>query len=160
MNDVFEKISKTITDTGKAVSEKTKQVGEAAKLNAKIVSSEHTVSENYTILGKFYYDNYKNNPDEGAVEAVNSITAALDAINEMKAQLLSLKGAVKCTACGAECPIENNFCGKGGAALEKPEVPEEEDTAEEAEVIETVAEEAPTVEEEVEVEVDAPSSEE
>ena len=30
MNDVFEKISKTITDTGKAVSEKTKQVGEAA----------------------------------------------------------------------------------------------------------------------------------
>lgn len=159
MNDVFEKISKTITDTGKAVSEKTKQVGEAAKLNAKIVSSEHTVSENYTILGKFYYDNYKNNPDEGAVEAVNSITAALDAIDEMKAQLLSLKGAVKCTACGAECPIENNFCGKCGAALEKPEAPTEEESAEEAEVIETSAEEAIAEEAPVQTE-DAPSSEE
>ncbi len=128
MNDVFEKISKTITDTGKAVSEKTKQVGEVAKLNAKIVSSEHTISDNYTLLGKYYYDNYKSNPDEAAVEYVNAITAASDAIEEMKAQLLSLKGAAKCPSCGAECPIENNFCGKCGAALEKPEpiVPEEE----------------------------------
>lgn len=160
MNEVFEKISKTITDTGKAVSEKTKQVGEAAKLNAKIVASEHTVSENYTILGKFYYDNYKNNPDEGAVEAVNSITAALDAIDEMKAQILSLKGAVKCTVCGAECPIENNFCGKCGAALEKPEVPTEEtaEEAEAAEVIETTADEVAEEEAPAQAE-EAPSSE-
>ena len=88
MNDVFEKISKTISDTSKVVTEKTKQVGEVAKLNAKIVSSEHTISENYTILGKFYYDNYKDKADDEALEAVNCIAAATDAIAEMKAQLL------------------------------------------------------------------------
>ena len=126
MNDVFEKISKTISDTGKVVSEKTKQVGEVARLNSKIVSSEHTISENYTILGKYYYDNYKNNPDEGAAEAVNSITAAFDAIHEMRAQILSIKGVVKCQSCGCECPIENSYCGKCGAHLEKPEPPVEE----------------------------------
>ena len=146
MNDVVEKISKAITDTSKAVSEKTKQVGNTAKLNAKIISSEHTVSENYTILGKYYYDTYKDNPDESAVEAVNAITAALISIDEMKTQILALKGAVKCTACGAECPLDNNYCGKCGVVLEKPEPVEEEEPAEEdapAEVIVVDAEEAP-----------------
>lgn len=127
MNDVFEKISKTISDTSKVVTEKTKQVGEVAKLNAKIVSSEHTISENYTILGKFYYDKYKDNPDEGAIVAVNSITAANDAIAEMKAQLLSIRGAVACQSCGCECPIEDSYCGKCGALLEKPEPPVNEE---------------------------------
>ncbi|MBQ8826817.1 MAG: hypothetical protein IJ007_06975 [Oscillospiraceae bacterium] len=128
MNEFFEKISKNITDTGKVVTEKTKQVSESAKLNAKIVSSENTISTNYTILGKYYYENFKENPAEEVAEACNAITAANDAIVTMKAQLLSIKGLVKCTACDAECPIENNFCGKCGAALEKPEpaLPEEE----------------------------------
>ena len=40
MNEFFEKISKNITDTGKVVTEKTKQVSESAKLNSKIVSSD------------------------------------------------------------------------------------------------------------------------
>ena len=144
MHDVFEKISKTVTDTGKVVTEKTKQIGEVAKLNARIVSSEHTISENYAILGKIYYEIAKENPDEKAVEAVNAITAATDAIAEMKAQILSIRGVVKCTGCGAECPIEDNFCGKCGTVLEKPVV--EEETAEEAsqapdDVIEVDAEE-------------------
>ena len=127
MNDVFEKIGKTLTDTGKAVSEKTKQVGDIAKLNAKIVSSERTISDNYTILGKYYYDNHKDDAEDGALEFVNGITAALDAIDDMKAQILSLKGVVKCQVCGIESPIENCYCGRCGAELEKPEPEEEEE---------------------------------
>lgn len=144
MNDVFEKISKNLTGAGKAVTEKTKQVSESAKLNAKIVSSEHTISENYAILGKFYYETYKSNPDDEVAEAVNSITAAMDAITEMKAQLLSIKGSVLCAACGAECPIESNFCPKCGSVLEKPQpVSDEAETvsADEVVVEETTAEE-------------------
>lgn len=127
MNEFFGKISKNITDTSKVVTEKTKQVSEVAKLNAKITSSENTISSNYTILGKYYYETFKENPAEEVMEACNAITAANDAIASMKAQLLSIKGLVKCTACGAECPIDNNFCGKCGAALEKPEPAAEEE---------------------------------
>jgi hypothetical protein len=130
MSEVFSRIRTTIADTGKAVGEKTKQVSESAKLNAKIVTAEHTVTENYTLLGKFYYENCKDHPDEAAEEYVNSITAALDSIKEMKAQILSLKGAVKCGVCGCECPIEYNFCGKCGSVLEKPEFPEENEAFE------------------------------
>lgn len=132
MNDVIEKISKTISETGKVVSEKTKLVSESAKLNSKILSKEGIVRSNYTVIGEYYYNKYKDAPDAEIADTVNELTEALNAIDEMKAQILSLKGAVKCVECGAECPIENSFCGHCGAKLVKPEPPKEEEPAEEA----------------------------
>ncbi len=144
MSDIIKKITDTITETGKNVGEKTKQVGSTAKLNAKIISSERSLSENYSLIGKYYYDTYKENPDEEIAEAVNSVTAALDTIAEMKGQILAIKGLVKCS-CGASCPIEDSFCGKCGAVLEKPEPVEE--TLEDEDEIEIVVAEEVTVEE-------------
>ncbi len=132
MSDIFKKIGDTLTETGKTVGEKTKQVGNVAKLNARIISAEHSISDNYTVIGKYYYDKYKNEPDEEIAETVNAVTASIEAIESYKNELLAIKGLVKCQNCGNECPYENSFCGKCGAAIEKPE-PEPE----EAEVQET-----------------------
>lgn len=148
MSDFLKKVGETITETGKSVGEKTKQVGNAAKLNAKIISSERSISDNYTILGKYYYDTHKDTPDEEVVETVNAITASIDAIAEMKAQILAIKGLVKCTECGADCPNEDDFCGKCGAKLVKPEPPVVEEPEAEAEVTEEAAEEEEASEEE------------
>lgn len=145
MSDIFKKIGDTLTETGKTVGEKTKQVGNTAKLNAKIISSEHSVSENYTIIGKYYYDNYKNNPDEEIAETVNAVTASLETIAQLKNEILAIKGLVKCQSCGNACPFEDSFCGKCGAALVKPEPAEEE--VEETEEIEAVSEETADVSE-------------
>lgn len=125
MSDIIKKITDTITETGKNVGEKTKQVGNVAKLNARIISSERSISENYTLIGKYYYDKYKENPDEEIAEAVNSITVSLETIADLKSQLLEIKGLVKCK-CGANCPIDDTYCGKCGAVLEKPEPVAEE----------------------------------
>lgn len=146
MSDIIKKITDTITETGKNVGEKTKQVGNTAKLNAKIISAERSISENYTLIGKYYYDTYKENPDEEIADAVNSVTASIDTIDEMKDQLLALKGLIKCDKCGANCPIDDTFCGKCGAMLEKPE-PIVEETEEKADIEVVVAEEV-TVEDE------------
>ena len=143
MSDILKKIGETITETGKSVSEKTKQVGNVAKLNAKIISSEHSIGENYIVLGKYYYDTYKDNPDDDVLETVNAVTASIDAISEMKAQILAIKGLVKCVNCGAECPCEDDYCGKCGTKLVKPEPP----------VIEEEAEEVPAETEEAETDV-------
>ena len=140
MSDIFKKIGDTISETGKTVGEKTKQVSSVAKFNAKIISSEHSVSYNYTILGKYYYDTYKDNPADEVAETVNSITASLETIADMKSQILAIKGMVKCQDCGAECPFEDTFCGKCGAKLEKPEPPVDEETPSEEEVIEVLEE--------------------
>lgn len=149
MSDIFKKIGDTITETGKSVGEKTKQVSSVAKLNAKIISSEHSVSDNYTILGKYYYDTYKDNPAEDVAETVNSITASLETIADMKSQILAIKGMVKCQDCGAECPFEDTYCGKCGAKLEKPEPPVEEEAPAEdvVEAIEEIPEDTDVTEE-------------
>lgn len=149
MSDIFKKIGDTITETGKTVGEKTKQVGNAAKLNAKIISSEHSISDNYTIIGKYYYDTYKNNPDEEIAETVNAVTASIETIAQLKSELLAIKGLVKCHSCGNECPYEDSFCGKCGAALEKPEpVSESDEEPEETERIEVDAEETAEISDE------------
>lgn len=150
MSDIFKKIGDTITETGKSVGEKTKQVSSVAKFNAKIIASEHSVSENYTILGKFYYDTFKNDPADEVAETVNSITASLETIAEMKSQILAIKGMVKCQECGAECPFEDTYCGKCGAKLEKPEPPAEESSVEETSAEQSSEEEVPEVIEEEE----------
>lgn len=143
MSDIFKKIGDTLTDAGKTVGEKTKQAGTVAKLNAKIISSERSISESYSILGKYYYDTYKNNPDEEIAETVNAVTAAVETIAELKSELLALKGLVKCTKCGGECPAEDTFCGKCGAELEKPEPAPAEEAVEDFEETEEV--EAPNI---------------
>ena len=93
MSDIIKKITDTITETCKNVGEKTKQVGNTAKLNAKIISSERSVSENYTLIGKYYYDTYKENPDAEIADAVNSVTASLETIAEMKSQIHQIANA-------------------------------------------------------------------
>lgn len=148
MSDIFKKIGDTITETGKTVGEKTKQVSSVAKYNAKIIASEHSISDNYTILGKYYYDTYKDNPAEEMAETVNSITASLETIADMKSQLLAIRGMVKCQDCGAECPFDDTFCGKCGAKLEKPEPPVEETPAEEEAPAEEIEEASEDVTEE------------
>lgn len=137
MNDTFfEKIGKTLTETGKAVTEKTKVVGESAKLNSKIIAKESSARSLYSEIGEYYYNKYKDAPDEEIADAVNELTEALNSIADMKNQLLSIKGAVKCTECGAECPIETAFCGKCGAKLVKPEPPVEEEIQNNTEAVE------------------------
>lgn len=143
MSDIFKKIGDTLTDAGKTVGEKTKQAGTVAKLNAKIISSEHSVSESYSILGKYYYDTHKDNPDEEIAETVNAVTAALDTIAELKNELLAIRGLVKCKNCGSDCPFEDSFCGKCGAELEKPEPAPAEEEVEDFEETEEV--EAPNI---------------
>lgn len=154
MSDILKKIGDTLTDAGKTVGEKTKQVGSVAKINAKIISCEHSISENYSILGKYYYDTYKDNPDDEIAETVNAVTASIETIAELKSELLAIKGLIKCQKCGSECPFEDTFCGKCGAELEKPE-PVEEEVEESEEIGEATEDEVPNI-----VVVDGDSSDE
>ncbi len=155
MSDIFKKIGDTITETGKTVGEKTKQVGNAAKMNARIISAEHSISENYTVIGKYYYEKHKNDPDEEIAETVNAVTASIETIAQLKSELLAIKGLVKCQNCGSACPFEDSYCGKCGAVLEKPEpaeeAAEESGEVEETEEIEVISGDTAEVSENIEI---------
>lgn len=112
--DIFEKIGDTIISAGKDVTEKAKELSSVAKLEMDIRSKEEFVEKQYALIGKKYYEAHKNDDildyDECAV-----IEEALRSIEEMRAQLLDIKGAKKCPQCGAEVVKGSSFCANCGA---------------------------------------------
>ncbi len=132
---MFEKIINTINNTGKAVGEKTKQSSDIVKANFKISSEERALIDLYCEIGKTYYDKNSDNPCCEEMKALfDKVAEKASLIEELKQQIRLLKGQVVCDNCGTEVSIENDYCGKCGAKLTKPE-PVEEPTAEKAEEV-------------------------
>jgi hypothetical protein len=129
MSDIFDKIGQTFSDIGESVSEKSKYVAEAAKLNAKILQEKSLIGSNYSEIGRYYAEHFADNPDPGISDKVAAVVKSKELIAEMESKILALKGYIKCTACGANVPFDDKFCGKCGAILDKPAppAPEEEE---------------------------------
>jgi hypothetical protein len=132
MSDIFDKIGQTFSDIGESVSEKSKYVAEAAKLNAKILQEKSSIGSNYSEIGRFYVLHYSDNPDPAISDKVAAVNASQALIAELEARILALKGYIKCTACGANVPFDDMYCGKCGTLLEKP-APEAAEVADAAE---------------------------
>lgn len=118
---MFEKFVETINNTGKAVGEKTRQGSDIVKANIKIASEERTLTDIYTEMGKLYYEKHKDDPCcETMTELCAKAGEKLESIEELKKQVRTLKGVNICANCGAEVALDNDFCGKCGAKVEKP----------------------------------------
>ena len=156
---MFEKFAETINNAGKAVGEKTKLGTDVVKANFKISSEERALNELYLEIGKTYYDNNLDNPCcETMKELFDKVSEKKASIEALKEHVRKIKGVLLCQNCGAEVDAENNYCGKCGAKIEKPEPVEEAPAEETEEVIDhedtveadAAGEEAP----EIKVEVD------
>ena len=124
---MFEKFAETINNAGKAVGEKTKLGTDVVKANFKISSEERALNELYLEIGKTYYDNNLDNPCcETMKELFDKVSEKKASIEALKEHVRKIKGVLLCQNCGAEVDSENDYCGKCGAHLEKPEPPVEE----------------------------------
>lgn len=128
---MFERFQKTVTDAGKTIGEKTKQGSDIAKAKLKISSEERALTDLYYEIGKTYYENNSDNPCcDTMKELFEKVAEKAALIESLKAQVRTLKGVVVCESCGADVPLENDFCGKCGAKIVRPE-PVIEEAAEE-----------------------------
>lgn len=117
---MFENLGKKLSETGKVISDKTKQVSETTQLSYKISVAEKEKETLFTVLGKSVYEQAKADSLSPYFGKCEEISAKQDEIDEMKKKLDALKGIIICPKCGAECNKDNDFCGKCGAKLEKP----------------------------------------
>lgn len=147
---MFEKIVETINNTSKTVGEKTKQGSDIVKANLKISSEERALTDLYTEIGKLYFENNKDNPCcETMAELFEKVCEKNTSIETLKHQIRVIKGVVVCENCGAEIGLENDYCGKCGAKLVKPEPVEEP----EAEAEEENVDHEDTVDVDIKIEV-------
>lgn len=105
------------------VRDKTSDVIEMQKLNAKINSEKSVIADQMKQIGEYYYNKHASGEptDPEIADLLGNIDARSKAIQEVEAQLKSIKAegdkAVFCGSCGARNNAGTNFCGSCGVKL-------------------------------------------
>jgi hypothetical protein len=120
------------------VRDKTSDVIETQKLNAKINSEKSAIADQMKQIGEYYYNKHvAGEPtDPEIADLLGSIDTHGKVIQEVEAQLKAIKeetaagpssgapsaaqptaGAIFCGSCGARNDTGTNFCGSCGAKL-------------------------------------------
>lgn len=131
--DFFERLGDTIVNVSRDVTQKAKDVSGIAKLKLDMKAKEDFIKEQYAALGKWYYQEHKE--EEGEQRAwIERIDEALEAIAQMELKILELKKARVCQECGAQASDTAEYCSVCGAKLVvvvKEDVPEADAATEE-----------------------------
>ena len=130
----FDKLSETLVNASKDVSQKAKDLSGVAKLTMDIHTKEDQVQKMYAQIGKLYFEEHKDD-DPAVYEQMTQIKEALAVIEDMKKELMELKGAKICPRCGKEIDKEDTYCKSCGAKLEEEEI-----------IVDAVVKEAPAEE--------------
>ncbi|MEN2775465.1 zinc ribbon domain-containing protein [Acetivibrio clariflavus] len=125
----FEKL----TSAGKDMAKKTKELADITKLNMQISSEEDKIKNKYLEIGKLYYELFSSNPDEKFAEFCAAITESKNKIALLKDQILEIKGAKKCSYCGAEIAKSAVFCSACGNKVANDENTTSDNTEESSE---------------------------
>lgn|GEM_PF-221932 len=127
----FDKLGETLVNASKDVSQKAKDLSGTAKLTLDIRSKEDQVQKLYTEIGRRYFDEHKED-DPVMYDEMGQVKELLTAIEDMKKEMLDLKGAKVCPRCGAEVQAQDAYCKSCGAKMEDDDI-----------VVDAVVKEAP-----------------
>lgn len=89
--DFFEKVGETITGVGKEAVDKTKAFAEVASLKNQIHTCDEIIKKNYGEIGRIYYDNFGDNPEEIFAKQCKAIKNVQDAKKTLEENLKELK---------------------------------------------------------------------
>lgn len=90
--DFFNKVEETITAKGQVVVDKAKQMAEIASLKSQIATCEEVIKKNYAEIGKMYYENFGDNPEELFVKQCRSIKNAQTGVKDLEEKIKEVKG--------------------------------------------------------------------
>ena len=90
--DIFEKVGETVVTKGKEVADKAKEIAEIANLRNQISTCEEVMKKNYIEIGKNYYNQYGDMPEEPFEKQCRSIKNAKNGIDELQDKIKEVKG--------------------------------------------------------------------
>ena len=111
--ETAEYIAAKSIELAKAAAEKTRLLARISKLNADIITEKDAMRRAYINLGKLYYENYKDGPDDIMVNDCERISTAIAMIADCKAEIEECKAEFRCSADGEtadEKPAEHCCC--------------------------------------------------
>lgn len=146
--DFFSKLGDKISSTSKDVAKKAKEVAEIANLNSQVSTKESTIKSTYVEIGKYVYENLKEDAPAEIAEKFAVIDGLMEEIDALKKNIQDLKGVQSCPNCGKDVETGAAFCPGCGNKMPEPVVEEVEPEEAPVEVTEEAApaEEAPVEE--------------
>ena len=106
-----------MTEAGKDVSQKVKDMTGIARLNMDIKAKENYINKQFAVIGEQYYEMHKDDI-EPLFEEMALINEAKEEILRMQNELADLKGMKKCPSCGATADQEAQYCPSCGTKYE------------------------------------------
>lgn len=89
--DFFEKIGETITTFGKEATDKAKEFAEIANLKSQIHTCEEVMKKNYAEIGKIYFDNFGDCPEDIFAKQCTAIKNAQEGKTALEEKVKELK---------------------------------------------------------------------
>lgn len=117
--DFFQKIGNTLSNTGKDIAKKTKDMSDISRLNHEITKQQEQINRTYSEIGKLYFQNYSTLDYTELKELCDSIKQANQKIEDLKAEITQIKGIINCPKCNAEVSVSASFCASCGHKLKE-----------------------------------------
>lgn len=115
--DFFQKLGNTLSNTGKDIAKKTKDMSDISRLNHEITKQQEAIDKTYNQIGKLYFENYSNLDYADLKELCDSIKEANQKIEDFKVEITQIKGITNCPNCNQEVSNNATFCGSCGYRL-------------------------------------------
>ncbi|MGN1148766.1 MAG: hypothetical protein ACI4TB_10105 [Lachnospiraceae bacterium] len=90
--DFINKVEETITTKGQVVVDKAKEMAEIASLKSQIGTCEEVIKKNYAEIGKIYYENFGDCPEEPFAKQCRAIKNAQEGVKDLEAKIKEIKG--------------------------------------------------------------------
>lgn len=136
--DYINMVVDAIAKTGSGVSKKAKDTTELARLKSRILANENAVKTIYAEIGKYVYENLREDAPAEIAEKMEKIDALTEEMAKNRESILALKGIQKCSQCEKEVSADVVFCPHCGNKMPEPVV----DVVDEGDVTEVKEESA------------------
>ena len=120
---LLDEISKKIVKSSQATVNKTKSIAETLKINNQIAEEQRAITAFYAQIGEKYYVLNKAAPADEYAHFCDRVTAGLSRVAELQMEIQRLKNTKVCPNCGADCPINVQFCAACGTQLPQLDQP-------------------------------------
>lgn len=115
----FEDLGNKISNTGKDIAKKTKEMSDTSKLNHEITKNQELINKTYTEIGKIYFSTYSSLDCPELKDFCNTINDANAKIEDLKKEISLIKGITTCPKCGNEVSTSAVFCGNCGSKMKE-----------------------------------------
>ena len=83
----FDKLEKTVTETGQGIGRKAKELAEVTRLKNMLHTCEEVVNQNYREIGKAYFEAHKDEDENEYAQQIKAIKDAQKGIEALKEQI-------------------------------------------------------------------------